>query len=149
MTSLHEELIAILKEEKALLVSLYKVVSEERDAIVGLNSQELERIVTKKQETLLKLSLLEKEREKILSMHDLKGKSLSEIIDYFENMKKSTEANELKQYYLSMKTLLESISEIQRINEQLIDRSIVHITTAMKFIESFGITPKQSVSREA
>ncbi|GAB6183177.1 flagellar protein FlgN [Thermodesulfovibrio hydrogeniphilus] len=149
MTSLHEELIAILKEEKALLVSLYQVVSEERDAIVGLNSQELERILTKKQETLLKLSLLEKEREKLLSMHDLNGKSLSEIIDYFENMKKSTEANELKQYYLSMKTLLESISEIQRINEQLIDRSIVHITTAMKFIESFGITPKQSVSREA
>jgi len=47
-----------------------------------------------------------------------------------------------------MKTLLCAIAEIQKINEQLIDRSIVHIGTAVKFLESFGITARQNFSKE-
>lgn len=61
----------------------------------------------------------------------------------------SPELIQLKELYYSMKTLLNAISEIQRINEQLIDRSIMHIGTAIKFLETFGINAKQSLSKEA
>lgn len=146
MTGLHEELVKILKEEKRLLSSLYTIVSEERDAIVSLNSQELERILVKKQEVLTKLSLWEKEREKLLEKYSLSDKSLSEIIGTIEQ---SQDTQKLKEIYSAMKNLLSAIAEIQKINEQLIDRSIIHIGTAIKFLESFGINAKQSLSREA
>jgi len=149
LTNLHKELVKILKEEKDLLTDLYKIVSEERDLIVGLKSSELERILTVKEATIMKLSLWEKEREKLLSEHELKGKSLSFILSINPEDNDSTEVLELRELYESMKTLLESISEIQKINEQLIDRSINYVGTALRFLESFGIFPKQSLSKEA
>ena len=153
MTSLHEELIDtwdfrlrkllyILNEEKALLGNLYRIVSEERDAIVGLKYKELEGILRKKEETIMKLSLWEKEREKL----GLNKKSLYEIIIECEH---NEEFYQLRELYNSMKALLDAIGEIQKINEQLINRSIFHIGMSLKFLESFGISPKQSFSKEA
>ncbi|GLI52484.1 flagellar protein FlgN [Thermodesulfovibrio yellowstonii] len=146
MISLHKELTKILNEEKSLLEILFKTVSEERDAIVGLNSVELEKILREKEQTLIKLSLWEEERVKLLAKNGLENTTLSEIL---EMNNESPELIQLKELYYSMKTLLNAISEIQRINEQLIDRSIMHIGTAIKFLETFGINAKQSLSREA
>ncbi|MGB9822405.1 flagellar protein FlgN [Thermodesulfovibrio sp.] len=146
MISLYEELLKILEEEKTLLEALYKIVSEERDAIVALKGDELEKIMRDKETVIMKLSLWEQERLKLLKKHDLSDKSLSEIISQIEN---TQDAQRLKQIYSAMKTLLGATSEIQKVNEQLIDRSIIHINTAIKFLESFGIAPKQSLSREA
>lgn len=146
MTGWYNELVKILEQQKALLCELYKIVSEERDAIVGLNALELEKIVRKKEETLMKLSLWDNERQKLLANCGLEGKSLKEIIEL------STEEEitvKLKEFYSTMHVLLSGISEIQKINEQLIDRSIIHIGTALRFLESFGINPKQSFSKEA
>ncbi|MGB9710022.1 MAG: flagellar protein FlgN [Thermodesulfovibrio sp.] len=146
MISLYEELLKILEEEKTLLEALYKIVSEERDAIVALKGDELEKIMRDKETVIMKLSLWEQERLKLLKKHDLSDKSLSEIISQIES---TQDAQRLKQIYSAMKTLLGATSEIQKVNEQLIDRSIIHINTAIKFLESFGIAPKQSLSREA
>lgn len=146
MISLHKELTKILNEEKALLEILFKIVSEERDAIVGLNSVELEKILREKEQTLIKLSLWEEERAKLLAKNGLENTTLSEILNMNSD---SPELIQLKELYYSMKTLLNAISEIQRINEQLIDRSIMHIGTAIKFLETFGINAKQSLSKEA
>jgi flagellar biosynthesis/type III secretory pathway chaperone len=143
---LYEELLKILEEEKTLLEALYKIVSEERDAIVALKGDELEKIMRDKETVIMKLSLWEQERLKLLKKHNLSDKSLSEIISQIEN---TQDAQRLKQIYSAMKTLLGATSEIQKVNEQLIDRSIIHINTAIKFLESFGIAPKQSLSREA
>jgi len=149
LTSLYEEIIKILKEEEVLLTSLYQIVSEERDAIIGLKSSELEKVLLKKEETLMKLSLWEVEREKTIERNNLKGITLNELISYFEEQDKSRDISELKGLFDKMKTLLSSIREIQKINEQLIDRSLIHLGTALKFLENFGIKPKQSLSREA
>jgi len=138
---LHKELIEILDEEKALLANLYRIVSEERDAIVGLKYKELEGILRQKEETLMKLSLWEKEREKL----GLNKKSLYEIISESEH---NEDFYKLRELYNSMRALLGAIGEIQKINEQLIDRSIFHIGMSLKFLESFGISPKQSFSKE-
>lgn len=146
MISLYKELTKILNEEKALLEILFKIVSEERDAIVGLNSVELEKILREKEQTLIKLSLWEEERVKLLTKNGLENTTLSEILNMNND---SPELIQLKELYYSMKTLLNAISEIQRINEQLIDRSIMHIGTAIKFLETFGINAKQSLSKEA
>lgn len=147
MTGWHDELVKILEEEEKLLKALYDTVSKERDAIVSLDSQELERILIEKQEILTKLSLWEKEREKLLEKHNLKGTGLEKIIESAE--KNSENTLRLRELYKTMKTMLTAITEIQRINEQLIDRSIIHIGTAIKFLETFGINAKQSLSKEA
>lgn len=76
MISLHKELTKILNEEKALLEILFKIVSEERDAIVGLNSVELEKILREKEQTLIKLSLWEEERAKLLAKNGLENTTL-------------------------------------------------------------------------
>lgn len=146
MTNLYYELVKVLQNEKNLLSSLYKIVSEERDAIVALQAKELERILRQKEAVLMKLSLWEREREKILEKNNLYGKSFSEIISHIEQ---THDVQRLRELYSAMKTLLTAISDIQKINEQLIDRSIINIGTAIKFLESFGITPKQSLSKEA
>ncbi|MDI1471788.1 MAG: flagellar protein FlgN [Thermodesulfovibrio sp.] len=146
MTSLYDELVKVLQNEKNLLSSLYKIVSEERDAIVALQAKELERILREKEAVLMKLSLWESERERILEKNNLYGKSFSEIISHIEQ---TQDVQRLRELYSAMKTLLTAIAEIQKINEQLIDRSIINIGTAIKFLESFGITPKQSLSKEA
>lgn len=146
MTNLYYELVKVLQNEKNLLSSLYKIVSEERDAIVALQAKELERILRQKEAVLMKLSLWEREREKILEKNNLYGKSFSEIISHIEQ---THDVQRLRELYSAMKTLLNAISDIQKINEQLIDRSIINIGTAIKFLESFGITPKQSLSKEA
>jgi len=146
LTSLYDELVKVLQNEKNLLSSLYKIVSEERDAIVALQAKELERILRQKEAVLMKLSLWESERERILEKNNLYGKSFSEIISHIEQ---TQDVQRLRELYSAMKTLLTAIAEIQKINEQLIDRSIINIGTAIKFLESFGITPKQSLSKEA
>lgn len=146
MTNLYDELVKVLQNEKNLLSSLYKIVSEERDAIVALQAKELERILRQKEAVLMKLSLWERERERILEKNNLYGKSFSEIISHIEQ---THDVQRLRELYSAMKTLLTAISDIQKINEQLIDRSIINIGTAIKFLESFGITPKQSLSKEA
>lgn len=146
MISLYKELVEILTKEKNLLEILFKIVSDERDAIVGLNSVELEKILIQKEQTLIKLSLWEEERLKLLAKNGLENATLSEIL----NVKnESPEVEQLRELYHSMKTLLNAISEIQRINEQLIDRSIIHIETAIKFLENFGIIAKQNLLKEA
>lgn len=149
MTSLYKELANILKEEKKLMSKLYNVVSEERDAIVALNSKELEKILMNKETLLVKISLWEKEREKLLKQNGLEGKTISEIIKMQSFQEESKEISIIEETYKTMKSLLVAIAEIQKINEQLIDRSIIHIGTAIKFFESFGIKPKQTLSREA
>jgi flagellar biosynthesis/type III secretory pathway chaperone len=146
LTNLYDELVKVLQNEKNLLSSLYKIVSEERDAIVALQAKELERILRQKEAVLMKLSLWERERERILEKNNLYGKSFSEIISHIEQ---THDVQRLRELYSAMKTLLTAISDIQKINEQLIDRSIINIGTAIKFLESFGITPKQSLSKEA
>ena len=146
MTNLYDELVKVLQNEKNLLSSLYKIVSEERDAIVALQAKELERILRQKEAVLMKLSLWERERERILEKNNLYGKSFSEIISHIEQ---THDVQRLRELYSAMKTLLTAISDIQKINEQLIDRSIINIGTAIKFLESFGITQKQSLSKEA
>jgi hypothetical protein len=113
---------------------------------VALQAKELERILRQKEAVLMKLSLWERERERILEKNNLYGKSFSEIISHIEQ---THDVQRLRELYSAMKTLLNAISDIQKINEQLIDRSIINIGTAIKFLESFGITPKQSLSKEA
>lgn len=149
MTSLYKELAKILKEEKKLLSKIYSVVSEEREAIVALNSKELERILIDKEALLVKVSLWEKEREKLLKQHGLEGRTISEILTMQSSQEERKEILVIEETYKTMKSLLSGIAEIQKINEQLIDRSIIHIGTAIKFFESFGIKPKQTLSREA
>lgn len=149
MTSWHEELVNIMTEEKRLLTELISIVSEERDAIVGLRSQELERILRKKEGVLIKLSMWEAQRTKLLEENGLTGKTMSHILEEIEDSVQPEILGKLKELFTSMKALLSSIGEIQRINEQLIDRSLLHIGTALKFLETFGITPQGTLSREA
>ncbi len=149
MTSLHKELADILQEEKKLLKELYSLVSKERDAIVSLDSKGLEEILREKEALLVKISLWEKEREKLLKREGLEGKTLSEIIEIFSKDGQKEEMEILIETYRIMKSFLSAIEEIQKINEQLIDHSLIHIGTALKFFESFGIKPKHSLSKEA
>jgi flagellar biosynthesis/type III secretory pathway chaperone len=146
---LYKELTNILKEEKRLLSELYSVVSEERDVIVSLNLQNLEKTLRDKEALLMKLSFWEKERDKLLKNYGLEGKTLSEIIKIHSNDGENNDISAIEEIYKSMKSLLSAIAEIHKINEQLIDRSIIHINTAIKFFETFGIEPKQKLSREA
>jgi len=103
LTNLYDELVKVLQNEKNLLSSLYKIVSEERDAIVALQAKELERILRQKEAVLMKLSLWERERERILEKNNLYGKSFSEIISHIEQ---THDVQRLRELYSAMKTLL-------------------------------------------
>lgn len=149
MTSWYKELLKILAEEKRLLTELHEIVSEERDAIVGLKAEELERILRKKESTLVKLSMWESERERLLKRNGHEGKSMKAIIEFLKSTAEREIVAEAEELFDKMKTILSSIEDIQRINQQLIDHSLIQIGAAIKFLENFGITAKSTLSREA
>jgi flagellar biosynthesis/type III secretory pathway chaperone len=66
MEHLLEKLLGSLEQATVLYQSLFRVLQNEKDAVVGLNLQQLNEACKAKDNLLLKLRILEEQREKIM-----------------------------------------------------------------------------------
>jgi flagellar biosynthesis/type III secretory pathway chaperone len=66
MKHLLEKLLGLLEHAAELYQSLFAVVQQEKDAVVGLNLQQLNQACKAKDNLLLKLRILEEQREQLM-----------------------------------------------------------------------------------
>jgi len=145
LKGLYENLIDILEREFGLCSELVTLLQKEKDVIAGLNLEALETHLREKQLVSSKIDICENSRENILRSLGLTGKSLTEVasiadIDHRER---------LFQIASKFKAIASSISELNTLNNLLIERSLFHVRSSRNFLKTFGIDPQQRISVEA
>lgn len=125
----------ILKDQISTYKSLKDILGEERRSLVDIDVENIEKISKEKDTLIMRLRLLEEERQRLLTEFtatrdvpmDINLKQLSELTGneiFFD----------LRSQLLS---LLQSIDELNKFNSLLIDKSLRYYTTTTNFINSF------------
>lgn len=145
MTHLYEELIDVLEKELSLCVQLIELLQKEKDVIASLNPKSLELLLCDKELITAKIRVCDEMRDRILNSLGFKGKTITEIAKDSEGIYK----DRLSDIASRFTAAIQSISELNRFNRLLIEKSLYYIKTSYNFLHSFDITPKQKVSMEA
>ncbi len=125
----------ILKDQISTYKSLKDILGEERRSLVDIDVENIEKISKEKDTLIMRLRLLEEERQRLLTEFtatrdvpmDINLKQLSELTGneiFFD----------LRSQLLS---LLQSIDELNKFNSLLIDKSLRYYKTTTNFINSF------------
>ncbi len=134
MTS-EKALTDILKEQ----INAYKVLNEllkkERKCLIDIESEKVEEISKEKDTVIMKLRLLEEERQR-LTMQCADHNGLGSDIN-LEELGKATGNKEFPDLRSQLLSLLQSIEEMNRFNSILIDRSLNYLRTNTKFFSIF------------
>ena len=145
MTHLYEELIDVLEKELTLCVQLIELLQKEKDVIVSLNPKALELLLCDKELITAKIRVCDETRDRILNSLGFKGRTITEIAAEAEGIYRDRLSDMASRFTAA----IQSISELNRFNSLLIERSLYYIKTSYNFLYSFDITPKQKVSMEA
>lgn len=124
----------ILKDQISTYKSLKDILGEERRSLVDIDVENIEKISKEKDTLIMRLRLLEEERQRLLTEFtatrdvpmDINLKQLSELTGneiFFD----------LRSQLLS---LLQSIDELNKFNSLLIDKSLRYYKTTTNFINS-------------
>ncbi|MBI3592380.1 MAG: flagellar protein FlgN, partial [Nitrospirae bacterium] len=120
MTHSYEELISILEKEFSLCSRLVELLQKEKDVIVSLDPKALEQLLIEKEEITASIRVCDEARERILERLGFKNKTISEVaaiaeIDY---------RDKLTDIASKFKAIIHSITELNRFNTKLIEKSL-------------------------
>lgn len=144
MTNLYEELIDVLEKELSLCVQLIELLQKEKDVIVSLDPRALELLLCDKELITAKIRVCDETRDRILTSLGFKDKTITEVAAVAEGIYRDRLADIASRF----SAIIHSISELNRFNSVLIEKSLYYIKTSYNFLYSFDITPKQKVSME-
>jgi flagellar biosynthesis/type III secretory pathway chaperone len=144
-TNSYEELIIILEREFTLCSDLVMLLQNEKDVIVGLDTEVLDSHLRDKELVAAKINVCEEARERLLDSLGMKNKTLSEVAagagpDY---------GDRLSFIASKFKSITNSIAELNTLNSLLIEKSLFYIKSSRNFLETFGINPSSRISLEA
>jgi len=134
MTS-DQAIISILREQVNSYKILLDLLIDERKSLVDIDADRIEDISKEKDTVVMRLKLLEEERQRLINEFAVElgvGSDIS-LMD-LGRLSENSLIPELRSQLLS---LLQSIEEMNRFNSLLIDRSIQHIKTSSGFFNSF------------
>jgi len=134
MTS-DQAIVSILKEQVNSYKILLDLLKDERKSLVEINADKIEDISKEKDTVVMRLRLLEEERQRLISKFT-EDKGVDYNITLLE-LGKLTENSLIPKLRSQLLSLLQSIEEMNRFNSILIDRSIKHIKTSSSFFNSF------------
>lgn len=126
MEHLLEKLFGLLEHATELYQSLFAVVQKEKDAVVGLNLQQLNEACKAKENLLLKLRILEEQREQLMDKlaavlncepHDISLIQLSNLV-------KEPYAGRLRICSTKLLSLIQELQEANRQNKMLLSHSL-------------------------
>ena len=126
MEHLLDKLLGSLEKATELYQSLFRVLQNEKDAVVGLNLQQLNEACKAKDNLLLKLRILEEQREQIMdrvaaefgrSSQSLTVTELSMLVD-------RSYADRLRQCSKDLMVLIETLQNATRQNKFLMSHSM-------------------------
>lgn len=126
MEHLLEKLFGLLEHATELYQSLFAVVQKEKDAVVGLNLQQLNEACKAKENLLLKLRILEERREqlmdKLAAVLNCEPRDISLI--QLSNLVKEPYAGRLRICSTKLLSLIQELQEANRQNKMLLSHSL-------------------------
>lgn len=145
MIPLYEDLIEILEGELTHCARMIELLKTEREVIVGMDHKALEELLKDKQAVTDRIRQCDDRRESILRALGFDNKTISEVSETAEEEYKGR----LKDIAARFKPVIRNISELNKINSMLIEKSLYYLKTSYNFLNTFDIRPKQRVSLEA
>ncbi|MBF0463480.1 MAG: flagellar protein FlgN [Nitrospirae bacterium] len=130
--------------------SLFSLLTRERESLVDFNEQAVEQLSKEKDTLILKLRLLEDERIRLvkrltneiyLRSPELKEQITGSTTPADFNLAKLAELtadNEFMEIRASLKSLLQSLDELNSFNRVLIDRSLSYVRNNLNLLNSLG-----------
>jgi flagellar biosynthesis/type III secretory pathway chaperone len=129
-------LISILDEQISAYKMLLDLLKRERACLIDFDGQKVEEISKEKDTVIMRLRLLEDERQRLIKKFTEDNGISSDI--NLEEIGKITGNNIYLELRSKLLSLLQGIEEMNKFNSVLIDRSINHIRTTSGFFNSFG-----------
>ncbi len=128
-------IISILKEQLNTYKMLHNLLKKERSCLINIESEKVEEISKEKDTVIMRLRLLEEERQRLIKQFAEDNGFNSDInLDELGRLTEKNVFSELRSHLLS---LLQSIEEMNRFNSILIDRTLNHIKTNTNFFNLF------------
>ena len=130
-----QAIVSILREQVNSYKILLELLNDERTSLVNIDAGRIENISKKKDTVVMRLRLLEEERQRLLTEFAAEL-DLDPDISLHElgKLTKNTQIPELRSQLIS---LLQSIEEMNTFNSVLIDRSLQQVRTSTGFFNSF------------
>jgi flagellar biosynthesis/type III secretory pathway chaperone len=132
----------ILIEQIKSYRMLLELLQREREYLVNLDVNGVERLSKEKDTLLLKLRLLEEERIRLIKTFTADN-AIRETIT-LQELSELTADDDFRIMRSQLKSLLQSIQELNDFNMILIARSLSVVRHSVGFLESFGLFINQS-----
>lgn len=127
------DLIDVLNGEMLLYKDLLDISSKKTDVIIHGKIQELDNMTKVEGNIICKLSMLEEEREKILSGYDDTGEiTISELC----KMLPEDDAKKLKKIQKEFESLLKALNDRNDLNKSLLQQSIEFVNYSLSIISN-------------
>ena len=136
-------IVSILIEQVNSYKSLLGLLKDERESLVDIDVDRIENISKEKDTVVMRLRLLEEERQRLLAEFT-SDNNIEYEISLIE-LGKFTGNSQISDLRSQLISLLQSIEEMNKFNTVLIDRSLQHVKTSSSFFNSF---PTKSTSAQ-
>ncbi|MEO5357729.1 MAG: flagellar protein FlgN [Nitrospirae bacterium YQR-1] len=134
--------------------NLFTLMTRERECLVDFNEQAVEELSKEKDTLILKLRLLEDERLRLmkrlsseiysqspqLKEHSTDSKKASSIDFNLAKLSALTGDEEFLEIRSNLRSLLQSLEELNSFNKVLIDRSLSYVKNNLNFLNTLGIS---------
>ena len=124
----------ILAEQVETYKVLHDLLKKERTSLVNIEAEKLEEISKEKDTVIMRLRLLEEERQRAVQNFVEENNFVGEM--NLKELGTLTGNSMFMELRSSLLSLLQSIEEMNKFNSTLIDRSINYIKTSTNFITS-------------
>lgn len=128
--------------------ALFELLKKERENLVDFNEQGVETLAKEKYTQTLKLRLLEEERLRLMKklvteingVPSKNGRKLSVDMN-INTLAEITGDSDFNGIRTLLKSLLQSIDELNEFNKVLIDRSLKYVRNNINFLNLHGVNP--------
>jgi flagellar biosynthesis/type III secretory pathway chaperone len=134
----------ILTEQIISYRTLLDLLQRERGSLVQLNAEEIEKISKEKDTIVLRLRLLEDERKRLVDTLSAETRNSDPLT--LQKLCEITGDQDFQSIRLQLRSLLQSIEELNAFNMILIGRSLSFINNSMHFLGSFGVDMQQKTT---
>ncbi len=121
----------ILSEQVEGYKRLAELLKKERICLLNFDAEGIEELSREKDTLLLRLRLLEEERKRLLAMAPDGKEDLTEC--------SQSEHGSPEEIQSTLRSLIQSIGELNEFNRVLTDRSMNYINSTNNFLRTFGI----------
>lgn len=145
MIQLYEELITILEKEFGLCTQLVGLLQKEKDVIVSLDPNALEQLLCEKESISMNIRMCDEARERILERLGFQNRTISQVAAVADAGYKDKLADIASRFT----SVIHSITELNKLNGKLIEKSLYYVKASYNFLNAFGVTARHKVSVEA